>query len=480
MKTKFLNAIANFSQINILVIGDLMLDHYITGRTDRTSPEAPVPVVLMEEETFFAGGAANVARNLAAAGANIHCIGATGNDQPGSRLKNLLTHSRVDATAIQQTPHFRTTVKTRIVSQGQQIVRLDSEQPWPARSEDIARLLTSAEQLIDNTNAIVISDYGKGLLTPDLLHHIITKAREKNIPVVVDPKGRDYARYRGATAITPNNREAREASGIPDSDPDHLLKAARQISETVQSEMVVITCGADGIALLDHEDNLITIATSAREVYDVTGAGDTFVSWFTLSLAAGLSSEEAARLANIAAGISVGRTGPAVVTPLDIQQTLASDTLAKKIISTDDLSRLRDQLKAAGKRIVLTNGCFDFLHAGHLTFLQHARALGDVLILAMNTDESIQRLKGSPRPIIKQTQRAELLASIHAVDYITIFSEDTPHEVIKALQPDILAKGSNYSLQQIEGADLVKHHGGEIVAIPIIHDIHTSQLFGQQ
>lgn len=480
MKTKFLTAIASFHQINILVIGDLMLDHYITGRTDRTSPEAPVPVVLMEEETFFAGGAANVARNLAAAGANVQCIGATGDDESGRRLKDLLNQSQVDTTAIQQTPHYRTTRKTRIVSQGQQIVRLDSEQPWPGRSEEIAALVTRAEHLMASTSAIVISDYGKGLLTPELLHQIIAKAREKNIPVIVDPKGRDYTRYRGATAITPNNREAREASAVPDSDPSHLLKAARQIRETVQSDMVVITCGADGLALLDQDDKFITIATSAREVYDVTGAGDTFVSWFTLSLAAGLTSEEAARLANIAAGISVGRTGPAVVTPLDIQQNLASDTLAKKIIPQDKLHRLRDQLKAAGKRIVLTNGCFDFLHAGHLTFLQQARALGDVLILAMNTDESIQRLKGSPRPIIKQAQRAELLASIHAVDYITIFSEDTPHEVIKTLQPDVLAKGSNYSLQQIEGAELVKKYGGEIIAVPIVHDIHTSQLFGQQ
>lgn len=480
MTTEILKTLARFPTLNIVVAGDLMLDHYITGSTDRTSPEAPVPVVLVREETYCAGGAANVARNLAAAGANVRCIGAIGSDKAGQQLKTLLNESHIETRNLLTTPHYHTTVKTRVVSQGQQIVRLDHEQPWPANTTCTKELCARAETALADAHALILSDYGKGLLTDTVIKHLLKVCSQRKIPAIVDPKGRDYTRYQGATAITPNSREAREATGITIDTHEGLAAAAATIRQSVQCNTVVITCGADGLAVMDETENLTTVPTSAREVYDVTGAGDTFVAWFTLALASGQSPKHAARLANLAAGISVGRPGPAVVSRIDIQQGLASDRLARKLIQPDDLPSLREQLKTEGKHVVLTNGCFDFLHAGHVAFLQHARALGDVLVLAINTDESVRRLKGEPRPIITQAQRAELLASIDAVDYLTIFAADTPHQVITALQPQVLAKGSNYNLNQIEGADLVKSYGGKVTAIPIIHDFHTSKFFAPE
>jgi D-beta-D-heptose 7-phosphate kinase/D-beta-D-heptose 1-phosphate adenosyltransferase len=476
MTNEILNATTRFTGLHIAVIGDLMLDHYMTGSTERTSPEAPVPVVLVRQESYVAGGAANVARNIAAAGAQVTCLGANGDDEAGHHLSAALKSSGVKTHAILTTADFQTTTKTRIVSQGQQIVRLDRETQWPASPADVDALCTSAAALIKTCDAVILSDYGKGILTKDVVSRILQECRAANIPVFVDPKGRDYSRYSGAYAITPNSREAHEATGMETSTADGLAAAARAIRQATSSQIVVITRGADGLALLDASDKLTTISTSAREVYDVTGAGDTFVAWLTLAVAAGLSAENAARLANTAAGVSVGRVGPAVISIFDIHQALASGRLGKKLIEESDLPALGDQLRAAGKKIVLTNGCFDFLHAGHVAFLQEARRLGDVLVLAMNTDDSIRRIKGAPRPIISQMQRGELLASIDAVDYITFFEADTPHQVIRALRPDLLVKGSNYTLQQVEGSELVQEYGGQIHTIPVTIDISTSRL----
>lgn len=479
MSAEIHTLLERLKNLRIAVIGDLMLDHYIAGATERTSPEAPVPVVLIDREEYLAGGAANVARNVAAAGARPFCVGAVGDDEDGQRVKSILADAAINIEGVTIAPHYSTTKKTRIVSQGQQIVRLDHELPKAALAPAAALLARRATAAIAQADAVVLSDYNKGVLSDAVLEQVFATCRAKNIPVVVDPKGRDYSKYRGATAITPNAREARETTGLDTDDEIGLTSAIQKLREITGCRQIVITRGAQGLTLLDEADHIHNIPTAAREVFDVTGAGDTFVAWFTLALAAGYSSEAAARLANTAAGIVVGKAGPAVVSPLDIKHASASSRLGKKLVEPQELASLATQLRTARKKIVFTNGCFDFLHAGHIAFLQQARELGDVLVLAMNSDDSIRRLKGAPRPMILEKQRAELLASIDAVDYLVVFEADTPHALLEALRPDVLVKGANYTLDEVEGADLVKSWQGDVVCIPILHDIRTSRLIGQ-
>ncbi len=476
MTTDFLDAVQHISKLRILVVGDLLLDHYISGTTDRTSPEAPVPVVLVRSEEFLPGGAANVARNISAAGAAVSACGVIGNDVAGDRLLDGLAAVGVDITNVLRSAECDTIVKARVVSQGQQIVRLDYEKPGCYVNVGVDAAASMRAQNLDNIDAVIVSDYGKGFISDSMLDVLISACTARRIPIFIDPKGRDYARYRGAFAITPNSREAHEATGISTATEAGLRQAAEQIKKTADCRLVIITRGADGIALFDENEQLTLLPTSARETFDVTGAGDTFVAWLTLGIAAGLTAEDAAKLGNLAAGVSVGRNGPAVVSPLDVRQALAPGRLGQKLISEDDLGKLGEELRRRGKRIVLTNGCFDFLHAGHVAFLQQARAMGDVLVLATNTDESIRRLKGASRPVIRQRQREELLASIEAVDYVTVFRADTPHEIISMLKPDVLVKGSNYLLDEVEGAELQQEQGGEVITLPIVHDISTSKL----
>ncbi len=480
MTTDFLTAVQNFRHLRILVVGDLMLDHYITGTTERTSPEAPVPVVLVSGEAYMAGGAANVARNVAAAGGDASACGLVGDDEAGGILLDRLVETGVEVNGVAASKDYQTIVKTRVVSQGQQIVRLDREKAGDIGGVESSEALRYLNLALSSIQGVIISDYGKGYLTDEILQTLISSCTDLAIPVVVDPKGRDYSRYRGAYAITPNSREAYAATGFSTSSEDGLRKAADAIRDTTGCSLVVITRGADGLAISETPGALNLIPTSAREVFDVTGAGDTFVAWLAMGIASQMSAEDAARLANLAAGIAVARSGPATVSPLDLRQALAPGKLGKKIINEADLAALGRQLREQGKKIVLTNGCFDFLHAGHVAFLQQAHSLGDVLVLATNTDECILRLKGAPRPIIAQRQREELLASIEAVDYVTVFSGDTPHDIIKSLQPHVLVKGANYTMDEVEGADLVREQGGEVVTLPIMHDIKTSRLLGDK
>lgn len=479
MTTEIFQLLERLQHIRILVIGDLMLDHYLAGATERTSPEAPVPVVLIDREEYLAGGAANVARNVAAAGALVACVGAVGEDEEGNHVKSILADAAINIEGIDACTPYSTTKKTRIVSQGQQIVRLDRELPKASLAPHADAIAQKAIAAIASADAVILSDYGKGVLSEKVLTQVFQACAAKNIPVVVDPKGRDYAKYCGATAITPNAREARETTGLDTDDEAGLTAAVQKLREITGCRQIVITRGAQGLTLLDETDQIYNIPTSAREVFDVTGAGDTFVAWFTLALAAAYPAESAARIANTAAGIVVGKVGPAVVTPLDIKHASASSRLGKKLVEPQELATLAAQLRAAGKKLVFTNGCFDFLHAGHIAFLQQARELGDVLVLAMNSDESIRRIKGAPRPIILEKQRAELLASIDAVDYLVVFETDTPHALLEVLRPDVLVKGGNYTLNEVEGADLVNTWQGRAVCIPILHDIRTSRLIGQ-
>lgn len=471
------------AQTRILIVGDLILDHYVRGTTDRTSPEAPVPVVLFGGEEVIPGGAANVARNVRAASAQAFCVGVVGDDRSGEELITALGHMDIDCSFIVRDKGRPTTTKTRIISQGQQMLRLDREDARPVPGPVQAEVVAAVRKLLGSVQAVVVSDYAKGVLTPSVLSEVIAAAKQAGVPLFVDPKGRDFTRYQNAFGLTPNAREAFEASGVPTRDEEGLLKAAEIIFHDTNCEMLTITRGPEGVAVFSRipeaeQLEVSLIPTAAREVFDVTGAGDTFVAFLAMATAASFSGMEAARIANAAAGVVVGKSGAATLSLFELRAALAPAAPARKLRSPDELADLGDELRRAGKKIVFTNGCFDFIHAGHVAFLQQARALGDVLVLATNTDDVIKRLKGDPRPIIKQGQREELLAAIEAVNFIVPFSDETPHDLIRLLKPDVLVKGNNYTQEQVEGHEIVESYGGKIALLDIVEHISTRELLG--
>lgn len=470
----------DFSALHILIVGDLILDHYVHGSTERTSPEAPVPVVLFREEKMIPGGAANVARNVCAAGAQAMCVGIVGEDPESRMLLDGLTAIGADCTGILTVANRPTTTKTRIISQNQQMVRLDREDNSAISSEAQEKLVASCRAAMAQCDAVIISDYGKGVLAPSVLRAVIDATDSRGIPSFIDPKGRDYSKYRGVHALTPNAREAYEASGFATNTVEGLRDAAQAIIAQTGCELLAITRGSDGVALFHETREPLLIAAAAREVFDVTGAGDTFVAFLALGIANGCTASEAARLANAAAGVVVGKSGAATVSPVELRAAMSPGAVGRKLRTREELKEITEQLRSSGKKIVFTNGCFDFIHAGHVAFLQSARALGDALILATNTDETITRLKGEPRPIIKQQQRESLLAAIEAVDYIVTFSDPTPHELIRELRPDIVVKGSNYTREQVEGWEIVEGYGGRIELLDVLEDISTRELLAQR
>lgn len=468
--------LSRLAATRIVVLGDLILDHYIRGTTERTSPEAPVPVVLCQNEELIPGGAANVARNVRAIGAEVACIGVVGDDSQADTLISNLEILGADCSGVIRVGGRPTTTKTRVISQNQQMLRLDREHTSAIPEAAVEAIVESCKKAIKNCQAIIVSDYAKGVLTPQILESIIGLAREKGIPLFVDPKGRDYSRYRGAYALTPNAREAFEASGFSTANPEGLSAAASIIIKNAECDMLVITRGAEGLAMFRGNSEPLLVPTAAREVFDVTGAGDTFVAFLAMAVAAKFDAEDAARIANAAAGVVVGKSGAATVTLAELRGSMSPLALGRKMRSPEELEELGNELRTAGKRVVFTNGCFDFIHPGHVAFLQEARALGDVLVLATNTDDVIEGLKGAPRPIIKQGQREKLLAAIEAVDYIVSFPDQTPHKLIKALRPDVLVKGSNYTLEQVEGHEIVESYGGKVMQLGLLHDISTNDL----
>ncbi|MCX7625906.1 MAG: D-glycero-beta-D-manno-heptose-7-phosphate kinase [Candidatus Sumerlaeaceae bacterium] len=460
----------------LLVVGDLILDHYVQGRTERTSPEAPVPVVVFEREYTVAGGAANVARNLRHFGASAGCIGIVGADAAGVELRKLLEAEGIDCSGILEVPSRCTTIKTRIISQNQQMLRLDRESTSPI-GEDIAqRLLALYLSLLPHVHGVVISDYAKGLLTDSLLRAIIDAAKKQQVPVFVDPKGRDYSRYRGAFALTPNAREAAEASGVETRTDSEVVLAAEKITEITECEWVVVTRGARGVAIFRKDEEPRFVPTVAREVFDVTGAGDTFIAFLAMGVCAGLGVPTACQVANAAAGVVVGKVGAATVGAGELLKVLVPESANRKLLEESQLVELGERLRKSGKRIVFTNGCFDFLHAGHVALLQEAKRLGDVLVVAINSDDMITKLKGAPRPILKQSDRERLLSAIEAVDYIVVFDDETPHKLIASLRPDVLVKGRNYSHEHVEGHEIVESYGGQVILLDTLESISTRQL----
>lgn len=447
-----------------------MLDQYLFGATSRISPEAPVPVVHVQKTDDRPGGAANVAVNLASLGVRTRLIGAVGNDAAADTLENLLTTHGIDCdfARVSDRP---TITKTRVQSRGQQLIRLDQENAAELRDSALA---DAVGQAAAGAGAIVLSDYGKGALTD--VRTMIDLCRKAGVPVLVDPKGRDFEKYRGATLLTPNQGEFEAVAGYCASDAE-LVARGWQMVEDLELTALLVTRSEKGMMLLEAGNEPLFLSTQAREVYDVTGAGDTVIATLAGALASGQSLATASALANIAAGLVVRKIGVATVTPGEIQVALHQRGQGGRgLVSRDELLVLVGEARARKERIVMTNGCFDILHAGHVAYLEEAKSLGDRLIVAVNDDESVRRLKGESRPINALEDRMLVLAGLAAVDWVVPFADETPAALIAAVLPDVLVKGGDYRPEEIAGGKEVLDNGGEVRVLSFRDGHSTSRI----
>lgn len=440
-------------QPRILVIGDLMIDHYLWGGCERISPEAPVQVVDIARETTVLGGAGNVINNLVSLGARVSVAGIIGDDENGIELKNMLSSLGASCEGLVVQQGRKTSKKSRIIASNQQILRYDKESKDSIESDSAHKVIEYVKSVIDKCDMVILSDYGKGVITDAVAQGVIASAKAKGKKVLVDPKGKDYRKYSGAYLLTPNKKEASEATGIVIKDDDSLREALLSLKATCDLQCSMITLSEDGIAIYD--ESMRRYPTVAKEVFDVTGAGDTVIASLSFALSCGLSIDEAAPFANHAAAVVVGKIGSATVTLDEIEtyeSSLHQSTSDAHIKSQAEIVSITQRLKNEGKRIVFTNGCFDILHVGHVKYLQEAKSYGDVLIIGLNSDSSVRELKGPTRPVNLQDDRAYILAALESVDYVVMFSDETPYELIKSISPDILVKGGDYEGKAVVGA----------------------------
>jgi D-beta-D-heptose 7-phosphate kinase/D-beta-D-heptose 1-phosphate adenosyltransferase len=466
-----------WASLRILVVGDVILDRSITGEVRRISPEAPVPVVRATHQSEQPGGAANVAVNLARLGAQSVLAGFTGGDE-NERLLEASLRSNGIVPVFVACAGFPTITKLRILGGRQQMLRLDSEELGERCADDYRRLLEGVLAQLPSCSAVVLSDYAKGALTPEVCQAVIQAARRENIPVLVDPKSSDFSRYRGATTICPNLAELSSALHVSGHDLNALLAAAESTVTAFDLEFLTATLSEKGIALV-RPGNRFVAPAAARQVFDVCGAGDTVIAVLALCLASGLRPETAVQLANIGAGIVVGKVGTAPVEKHEMLAALAPEialSAADKVVTRPELVRRVASWKANGERVVLTNGCFDLLHIGHISMLEQAHRFGDKLIVAINSDASVKEIKGPGRPIVNQDDRARVLAALAAVDAVTVFDELTPVELLTEIRPDFLAKGGDYNLTTVVGASEVESWGGQVKIVPLVEGVSTTRL----
>ena len=439
----------------LLVIGDLMIDHYLWGSCERISPEAPVQVVNVKSESAVLGGAGNVINNLNALGAQVDVISVIGGCEISDELKTLLSNINVNSQYLITQKDRITSKKSRIIAAQQQVVRYDRESTDEINSESQKQILDTFNSIITDYDGVLLSDYGKGVLTSGLTQSLISIANKNNKKVLVDPKGLDYSKYKGAYLLTPNKKEASEATKVDIKDDDSLTKAITQLKTECDLDVSLITLSEQGVAIYD--DRLRTHPTVAREVFDVTGAGDTVLASLGFALACGYEIDDAVEFSNLAAGVVVGKIGSATASLNEIieyESSLNKSSSDAHIKTLNEITVLSKELKARGKKIIFTNGCFDILHAGHVRYLETAKSYGDVLILGLNSDRSVTALKGEGRPINTQLDRAYILAALEAVDYVVVFDDDTPYDLIKAIKPHILVKGGDYEGKQVVGQDI--------------------------
>ena len=479
MQQNLLDTVKHFGNHHqhALVIGDVMLDRYLMGEVSRISPEAPVPVVLLKSQHDRAGGAANVAANLSLLGIKTHIIGCVGNDGEAAILLDLMAHVNINTTNIIHSDQRPTIAKTRILGGHQQMMRVDQESNTVFTANENAQLLDAINQQLALKPAVVIlSDYAKGLLSTDMCQQVISTCSAKGIPVLVDPKGHDYSKYKNATALTPNKKETAEACFTSTNAPD-LIDKATTLKSSLNLQFLVVTRGEEGISLIDDHAHLLP--ATAKQVFDVSGAGDTVIATLAAGLMYALSPLEALQLANIAAGVVVGKVGTVPINRDDLIEALTTEQSSEQAHKVCDLAQLLNKVdvwKKADQKIVFTNGCFDLLHAGHVTYLEAAKKRGDRLILGLNTDRSVSALKGPTRPIVNENDRARVLAALESVDAVILFDEDTPLDLINAVRPDVIAKGSDYTADQVVGGKEVQSWGGEIALIDLVEGRSTSNI----
>lgn len=466
------------SRSRILCVGDLMLDRYVYGVVDRTSPEAPIPVLSVEKESVMLGGAGNVVRNIVALGASAYLVSVVGDDEVGRELTTMVgAEASVEPYLLVERDR-PSTVKIRFIAAGQQLLRTDRETTQPIAGPCQQNVLRVATDSLTACDAVILSDYRKGVMTNEILTALIGRARAAEKPLVVDPKGRDFTRYRGATAITPNRRELAEETGRPTETEEDIVAAAREVIERCDVEALLVTRSQEGISLVGCQGEVAHLPAHAKKVFDVSGAGDTVVATFASALGQGIPMVAAAALANAAAGVAVGKTGTATVEPWELLRALhvaAGPAPESKIRSLAGALEVATEWRRRGARIGFTNGCFDLIHPGHVSLLRSAKAHCDQLIVGLNSDESVRRLKGPDRPVQLEGARAEVLASLEMVDLVTVFGEETPMRLIESLKPDVLIKGADYTLDQVVGADFVQGYGGKVVLVPLAPEHSTSR-----
>jgi D-beta-D-heptose 7-phosphate kinase/D-beta-D-heptose 1-phosphate adenosyltransferase len=470
-----------WSAKRLLVVGDVMLDKYIWGEVGRISPEAPVPVVRATHHSHQAGGAANVAMNLSRLGAQAEVIGFTGGDEDERLLAEVMRLNGISPGFV-ISEGFPTITKQRILGGRQQMLRVDSERLGARAQGDYDQLVESVMARLPKCDAVVLSDYAKGVLTAEVCQAVIQAARRRKIPVLVDPKSADFTRYRGATTICPNLGELAAAVHGDVQDLKALLDAGEALVEELEIEFLTATLGEKGIALVRRGSRFMAPAV-ARQVFDVSGAGDTAIAVLALCVASGLRPETAAGLANIAAGIVVGKVGTVPVEKHELLAALAPEIALHgedKVVTRKELVQRVALWKANGERVVFTNGCFDLLHIGHITLLEQARRFGDRLIVAINSDASVRGLKGGGRPVVGENERARVLAALAAVDAVVVFGEPTPLEVILAARPDAIVKGGDYGVETVVGASEVLAWGGQVKIVPLVQGFSTTQLIAKR
>jgi D-beta-D-heptose 7-phosphate kinase/D-beta-D-heptose 1-phosphate adenosyltransferase len=463
-------AIPDFSVIKVLVAGDLMLDRYWFGPASRISPEAPVPVVRVQRTEARAGGAANVAMNLISLGVQTSCCGVVGDDPAGTELEMLLNEAGAAALLVRSQQH-PTITKLRVLARNQQLIRLDTEESYGA--EDAAAVAKQTMGALKQVQVCILSDYAKGSLTQ--VSGLIAACREQNIPVLVDPKGTDFTRYKGASVLTPNLAEFEAVVGVAVDDTD-LVARARNLCDELELGALVVTLSERGMLVVSSESDTL-LPARARQVFDVTGAGDTVIAALAAGLGAGLNVEEAAALANLAAGRVIGKIGAASVTPAELNLALHEQGEGGRgLLSREQALVVAKEARERGERLVMTNGCFDILHKGHVAYLQEAKARGDRLMVAVNTDESVSRLKGEDRPINPLEDRMAVLAGLAAVDWVVPFAEETPAGLIADILPDVLVKGGDYTPDAIAGGKAVLKNGGTVEVLRFHEGRSTSAM----
>ena len=439
---------------NIIVVGDIMVDHYLFGRCERISPEAPVQVVDIHKEEYLLGGVGNVINNLLSLGVNVGICSVIGDDKSGEFIKKRVKERGIKEEALIEEKERKTTKKSRIIALHQQILRVDKEDRKEIQKDSEKIIIQKIKEVISNYDALLLSDYAKGVLTPFLTKALIKIAKENKKIVLVDPKGKEYEKYQGATLITPNKKEASIALNMEITNENELFNAGMKLKKDLNIKYALITLSEEGMAIFD--ENMTKIPTAAREVFDVTGAGDTVLAALGYALCIGKDIYEAAEFANFAAGVVVSKVGSASVTLDEIQNHKHSFYHTGTNTKIKTLKDVLSILQSKKRKIVFTNGCFDILHAGHVKYLEEAKSFADILIVGLNSDDSVKRLKGKNRPINSFEDRARVLAALECVDFVVGFGEDTPYELIKAIKPDILVKGGDYKDKEVVGSDIAK------------------------